>query len=102
MLFPNGRAVDDALGIISWGESRSEKVLRAKLADRFGADITCPMTTRKCVQVVAEAANEAAQNVPQSDDVTPIWRAANWSGSMFKRLSFNPVFIVEQREHERI
>ncbi len=102
MLFPNGRAVDDALGTISRGESRCRKVLRAELADRFGADITCPVTTRKCVQVVVDTAHEAAQNGSPIDDMTPFWRVADWSGPMLKKLSFNLTFIAEKCERERI
>jgi hypothetical protein len=100
MLYPNGRAVDDMIRTIPAGQARTQRELRVALAERFDADITCPVTTRRSLHTVLEAANEAAQNGTPMDQVTPVWRVADLSPHMLKRLSFDPDFLLDQRARE--
>jgi hypothetical protein len=101
MLFPNGRAVDDLIRMIPAGQARTQKELRTALAERYDADITCPVTTRHCLHTVAEAAYEAAQHGTPLDDVTPVWRVSDFSAPMLRKLSFDPDFLLVQAARER-
>lgn len=100
MLYPNGRAIDDLIRTIPKGEPRSQKQLREELATVHGADVTCPVTTRRCLHVVTEAAYEAAQKGMPLDDVTPMWRITDLSQPMLRKLSFDPDFLLDRRAQE--
>lgn len=100
MLYPNGRAVDDLIRAIPAGQEKTQKELRTALATRFNADITCPVTTRRALHTVVEAAYEAAQSGTPIDEVTPVWRVADLTPPMLKRLSFDPDVLLAQRTRE--
>jgi hypothetical protein len=100
MLYPNGRAIDNLIRTIPNGEMRSQKQLREELAVVHGADVTCPVTTRRCLHVVTEAAYEAAQQGMPLDNVTPVWRISDLSQPMLRKLSFDPDFLLDRREQE--
>ena len=100
MLYPNGRAVDDVIRTIPAGEARTKKELRAELAQRHGAEVTCPVTTGKCLLTVAEAAHEALQNGTPITEVTPVWRVLDAKASTLQKLTFDPAFILDQRARE--
>ena len=100
MLFPNGRVVDDLIKTIPAGQQTTQKELRTALAKRFDADITCPVTTRRSLHTVVEAAYESAQSGTPIDEVTPVWRVADLTPPMLKRLSFDPDVLLAQRTRE--
>lgn len=100
MLYPNGRAVDDVIRTIPAGHAKTQKELRSALAERHAADITCPVTTRHALHTVVEAAYESAQSGTPLDQVTPVWRVADLTAPMLKRLSFDPDVLLAQRTRE--
>jgi hypothetical protein len=100
MLYPSARMVHDAIREIPEGETISPKELRASLADRYGAEYTCPVTTTMMLRIVAEAANEARENDAAPGEVPPVWRVLDAKASAMKRLTFDPAWILEERARE--
>jgi hypothetical protein len=100
MLYPNGRAVDAVIRSIPAGRTMTKKELRAELARRYGADVTCPVTTGKCLRAVAEAAHEALVAGAPITAVAPVWRVLDPEAPLLKKVSFDPAFIRDQRARE--
>ncbi len=100
LLFPNGRAVDALIRSIPVGEAMNVKELRAQLARRHDADVTCPVTSGRCLRTVAEAAHEALAAGAPLEQVTPVWRVLNAKARTLKKVSFDPAFILDQRARE--
>lgn len=100
MLYPSARMVHDAIREIPEGETISPKDLRASLADRYGAEYTCPVTTTMMLRIVAEAANEARENGASSEEIAPVWRVLDARASALKKLTFDPAWILEERARE--
>jgi hypothetical protein len=100
MLYPSARMVHDAIREIPAGETVSPKELRVSLAERYGAEYTCPVTTTMMLRIVAEAANEARQNGADPGEVPPVWRVLDAKTSAMKKLSFDPAWILEERARE--
>jgi hypothetical protein len=100
MLVPTARIVDDFIRTIPRGVSMDVKTLRAKLARKYKAEVTCPITTGYHLKTVAEAAFEAHQQGAKLREITPIWRVLDQSTPTTKRLSYDPAFIMDQRARE--
>lgn len=100
MLYPSARMVNDAIREIPAGESITPKELRATLAERHGAEYTCPVTTTMMLRIVAEAANEARDLGAQLDEVTPVWRVLDQRASALRKLTFDPGWILAERDRE--
>lgn len=77
------------------------KEIRTKLANNYGADYVCPVTTGIALRIVAEAANEALEHGAPIDDVTSVWRVLDKQASVLKKLCFDQAFILDQRTRER-
>lgn len=100
MLYPNGRALDDAIRAIPLGTFRTLKELRAELAETHGADITCPVTAGIVLRTVAEAAHEAISHGTPLEAIAPVWRVVDPKSPLLKKVTFDPAFILEQRFQE--
>jgi hypothetical protein len=100
MLVPTAKIVDDFIRTIPKGVSMDVKTLRAKLARKYKAEVTCPITTGYHLKTVAEAAFEAHQQGAKLREITPIWRVLDQSTPTTKRLSYDPAFIMDQRARE--
>ena len=100
MLVPTAKIVDDFIRTIPKGVSMDVKTLRAKLARKYRAEVTCPITTGYHLKTVAEAAFEAHQQGAKLREITPIWRVLDQSTPTTKRLSYDPAFIMDQRARE--
>ncbi len=100
MLFPSARMMRDAIRAIPEGQTVTPKELRAELARRHDATMTCPVTATMMLRIVAEAANEAhAQGAPLSE-ITPVWRALDRTASALRKLTFDPGYLLAERERE--
>ncbi len=77
MLVASPLAVQDELTQVPPGRVITAPVLRARLARRFGADYTCPITTGLFLRIVAEAALEEAR-----DREVPVWRVVAEHGAL--------------------
>ena len=100
MLVPTAKIVDDFIREIPKGVSMDVKTMRAKLARKYKAEVTCPITTGYHLKTIAEAAFEAHQQGAKLREITPIWRVLDESTPTTKRLSYDPAFIMDQRARE--
>ena len=100
MLYPSARMVNDAIREIPAGKTVTPKELRATLAERHDAEYTCPVTTTMMLRIVAEAANEARDLGAPVSEVTPVWRVLDQRASALRKLTFDPAWIVAERDRE--
>jgi hypothetical protein len=102
MLIPSVAMVADQIAAVPRGETGDLAGVRARLAERYGADACCPVTTQRHVRSIAEMAVAAiaAGNVPP-DEVTPFWRVINPNQPSTKRLAGGPDFVRARRKAER-
>lgn len=100
MLVPTARQVDDFIRGIPAGTGMDVKGLRAAMARRHGAEVTCPVTIGYHLRTVAEAAHEALERGAPEDQVTPFWRVLDGKTPTTKKLSFGAGFVAERRKRE--
>lgn len=100
MLIPSPRIVDDFIRRIPSGKSMDVKTLREKLARKYKAEVTCPVTMGFHLRAVAEAAFESLGGGSTIEQITPFWRILDEKTPTTKKLSFDPAFVMEQRERE--
>jgi hypothetical protein len=96
MLIPRPLDVDAEIRRTRPGQLITTRQLRELLADRFGADTTCPLTTGIFVRIAAETAEEDARS--GRERITPYWRVVGTNGEL------NPKFpggVVAQARHLR-
>ena len=101
MLYPSARLLNDRIRELPAGETITVRELRDRLATEHGAEYTCPVTTTRMLRVVAEAANEARVCASSLDGITPVWPPVEKSASALRELTFEPEWIVAERERER-
>ena len=86
MLIASPLAVAEAVEQIPEGRVVTLSTLREYLADRFGADYTCPLTTGIFLRIAAEAAMEEGEGGRQ----TPYWRVVRDDGRLLDKLPGGP------------
>lgn len=100
MVYPSGRAVDDAIRAIPVGSTVTSSQLRQTIAAKFNADVTCPVTFGKSLRVVVEMVSREIQAGAPIESVTPIWRAIGDGASVVKRTGFDSTLLTQMRETE--
>jgi hypothetical protein len=100
MLVPSPRIVDAFIRAIPRGTSMDVKTLRLKLARRYKAQVTCPITMGFHLRTVAEAAYEAHVAGAPLDEITPFWRVLDDSVPTTRRLACGAAFVTDQRARE--
>lgn len=100
MLLPNSQIVEDLLHSIPPGQCMEMKQFRAKLSQRHGAEIACPVVTGINLRIVAEAAWEEHQMGKPLAELPPFWRVLNAKSPSTKKLAAGPGFVVQQRRSE--
>jgi hypothetical protein len=100
MLYPSAKMVDDTVREIPKGTSIDRRTLRERMADAYEAEVTCPVTTAKMMQIVAEYAIESLDSGSSIETVTPFWRAMDPKASESKRLSRGADFVAKLRADE--
>ncbi len=80
MLVPTPMLVAEAIREVRKGRLTTPKKLRRKIAERQGAQSTCPMTTGILLSIVAGAAEE--QLASGERPVAPYWRLVEEDGSL--------------------
>lgn len=100
MLIPSPKIVDNFIKTIPAGKSMDVRTLRHKLARKYGADVTCPITMGFHLRTVAEAAYEAHKKGAKLSAVTPVWRVLDERTPTTKKLSCGAGFILKQRARE--
>lgn len=95
MLLPSPREVDEFIRTVRKGSVIPVSEIRQALAQRYAADVTCPLVTGMFVRIAAEAAEEDA--AAGKTKITPYWRVIKEDGSL------NPKFPGGvERQAERL
>ncbi|MGL4230233.1 MAG: hypothetical protein ACRCWJ_02605 [Casimicrobium sp.] len=100
MLVPTPKLVDQFVRKIPRGTSIDVRALRERLAKAHKAEVTCPITMGFHIRTVAEAAYESFNAGTPLEKVTPFWRVLDSESPTTKKLSFDPLFITQQRKLE--
>ena len=100
MLIATPEIVEDALRALPHGSTMDVKAFRASLADKMGAEVTCPITTGIFLRIVAELANEAHEAGTPMGKVTPFWRVMDEKTPATQKLTFDPAPYLHLRELE--
>ena len=102
MLIPTPKVVDAYIRQIPPGQQINIPTIRKDLASRFGAEMTCPITTGIFVRIAAEAAYEEFQEGTPIEKITPFWRIISETSPAAKKLTFGTEFLNKQRKKEGI
>lgn len=86
ILIPSPSDIEDELARLTAGEQLTLTELRHRLADRHGADGTCPVMCGMSLRIVAEVAFEALDAGVPPDRVTPVWNAIAPNSNLAKKL----------------
>jgi hypothetical protein len=100
MLIPTAKIVDSFIRTIGKGRSMDVPTLRAKLARRYKAQVTCPITTGFHLRTVAEAAWEAHRKGAPLSRITPFWRVLDKKAPTTAKLSFGAAVVTARRAAE--
>jgi hypothetical protein len=102
VLVPSARLIDDFIRAIPRSARMSIEEMRHALAQRHGAEVTCPVYTGYHLRTVAEAACEAHAAGASVNEITPVWRVLDEHAPTMRKLSrANAAFIARQRAGER-
>ncbi len=80
ILIPHPRDVDALMRKVRKGKLATPSVLRARLAETAGADVTCPLTTGIFIKIAAHAAEEERREGKKR--ITPYWRIVKDGGKL--------------------
>ena len=100
MLVPSPRIVADFIAKIPAGHSMDVKTLREKLARKYKAQVTCPITTGFHLRTVAEAALEARARGAGITEITPFWRVLDAHAPTTAKLSCGAAAVMKLRQQE--
>lgn len=101
MLVPSPQIVDAFIRGIPEGRGMDLRELRIRLAKRYRAEVTCPITMDFQLRIVAEAAWEAHRVGAKLANLTPVWRVMDDTSPTFGKLSVPAqAFLRKQREME--
>lgn len=100
MLVPTPKLIEAFMRSIPKGSHVGVKQMRRTLADRYRAEVTCPIYTGYHLRTVAEAACEAMQRGAPPEDITPFWRVLDAGTPTTGRLACGAEFVAAQRRRE--
>jgi len=100
MLIPSPAIVAKFIAGIPPGKSMDVKTLRKRLARKYRAEVTCPITMGFHLRTVAEAALEAHKRGAALDAITPFWRVLDEEAPTTARLSCGAAFVTKRRRQE--
>lgn len=100
MLIATPKIIDDYIRQIPKGKSGSLATMRRDLANEYGAEYTCPVTSGIFLRIVSEAAHEQIEKGVALSKVTPFWRLVDEKSALNKKLSFGTEFVASQRKKE--
>lgn len=102
MLLPSASDIAAFITDMPRGQSTDLNSLRVEMAKAAGAEMSCPVVTGIHLRVVAEAAHEELERGAALSEITPVWRVIGPKTTTLKKLSFDPAYILDQRELEGI
>lgn len=102
MLISTPLEIRDYIRAIPVGQKVEILQSRKDLANRHGAEVTCPLTTGIFLRIVADAALEDLEKGASIASITPFWRVIAAKDKVAKKIACGPEFIAAQRESEGI
>lgn len=97
MLIPSAEAIAAQIDAVPAGTISSLAEVRQKLADHYGADATCPVTTQRMIKIVA-ARSVADHGAGQR--AVPFWRVVDPDKPNASRLDGGRDFILARRKDD--
>ena len=97
MLYPSEQMLAQAIAALPEGARSDLTSIRARLAAEHGAEATCPVTTRRMVDRIAEAAVTAHA---EGAATTPFWRVFDAGRPAARRLAGGAEFIAARQREE--
>jgi len=94
MLISTPREIDQLVQQVPPGRVLRLSDLRQALAQRHGADYTCPLTTGILLRIAAEAAHE--EQAVGKPNPLPYWRVVRDGGSLLDKLPGGPEAQAEK------
>lgn len=86
MLVPSTRIVAAFIRRLPEGRLLDVRELRARLARKYRAEVTCPITMGFILRIIAEAAWEERQAGANDAAITPVWRVLEDDSLTLKKL----------------
>ena len=100
MLIASPKVIAHYLNQIPAGYEADIKKIRTDLANEYGAQYTCPVTTSIFLRTVSEYAHEQLENGASENDIPPFWRAIDPKSKILGKLSFGKEFVLNKRKEE--
>lgn len=88
MLVPTPLLVAEEISRVEAGHLITPSRIRSRLATRFNADVTCPLTTGIFLNIIAGAAEEQMER--GETPVAPYWRVVDEDGTLREKTPFDP------------
>jgi hypothetical protein len=98
MLMPSADAVATQILAVPPGEVRSLAELRDRLAAKYGAEATCPVTTQRMIKVVAA---KSVADHQAGRKAVPFWRVVDPDKPNGQKLPGGRDFILARRKDEK-
>jgi hypothetical protein len=98
MLLPSAEAIVRQILAVPVGESRSLAELREALAQEYGAEATCPVTTQRMIKVVAA---KSVADHQAGRKAVPFWRVVDPDKPNGQKLPGGRDFILARRKDEQ-
>jgi hypothetical protein len=102
VLIPTPRIIDAFIAKIPRGTSMDVPTFRTRLARRYKAQVTCPVTAGFHLRAVAEVALEKLKGGAKLTEITPFWRVLDEDAPTTARLPGGVAFVRKQRKAEGI
>lgn len=102
MLIATPRIIDEYVRHIPKGKRGNLATMRKDLANEYGAEYTCPVTSGIFLRIVSEAAYEQIEKGTPLAKVAPFWRVVDEKSALAKKLSFGTEFVAKQRMQEAL
>lgn len=100
VFLPTFKMVDEFIRNLKHREHSSIALMKKKFASESNANLTCPVTARRHLYDVAEAALLELKHGRILGDITPFWRIMDASDTTAKKLSCGTDFISQRRNEE--
>lgn len=97
VLIPSPSDIEDEIADLDREETINLTELRERLAERHGADGTCPVMCGMNLRVVAEVAFEALDAGAPPEQLTPVWNAIEPGSNLAKKLPGGPGRVTDLR-----
>ncbi len=80
--------------------SKGKEHKKYEFGSKYGAEMTCPVTTGIFVRIAAEAAYEEFQQGMPIEKITPFWKVISETSPAARKLTFGTEFLNKLRLDE--